>query len=171
MALYDLTADMHRLYDMAEDEYAETDDCDFTTAFLDTMEGLEGEFNDKAANIGRLIRSLEADAKAVKEESDRLNAKQKSITNRAKWLKQYLMQNMQAVGKKQSGDAVTAIKIANNGGVRPLVFDPDEAVPEEYIIHEDVTHNDTDRIRAELDAGKELPFVKYGDRGQHLNIR
>lgn len=54
--LYELTADFQNLLMLAEDP--DTD----PQAFADTLEGIEGELEDKADNYARVIRNLEADA-------------------------------------------------------------------------------------------------------------
>lgn len=166
-ALYEMTGDIIDLYHMAEED---DDFQQFKQEFKDTMEGLEGEFDDKAAQIGRFIRSLDADAKSLKEESDHLIRKQKAIENRSKWMREYLFNNMQAIGKTQSGDAVTTIRIQKNGGKIPLILDSDvENIPPEY---QKITYSaDNDKIREALDEGKQLPFAHFGERGESLRIK
>ena len=57
--------------------------------------------------------------------------------------------------------------IAKNGGKQALTIDGD--VPEEYT--KTVIENDTEKIRADLEAGKELPFAHLEPRGESLRIK
>ena len=65
-SLYELTTQYQLLLELAEDP--DTD----ITVFQDTMEGLEGEIEEKAENYGRVIRELEGHAALIKSEIERL---------------------------------------------------------------------------------------------------
>lgn len=166
MALYELTGEIKRLYQMAEED---EDFYAFQDAFKDTMEGLQGEFDDKVANIGRFVKSLEADAKAIGEESQRLSRKKGILEKRAKWLKGYLLKNLKEVGRTKGGDAVTTVHVKKNGGVTPLVFNEGVEVPDEY--QKEVKEIDKDKIRKELESGKVLSFARLGERGESVTIK
>lgn len=165
-ALYDLTGKLKLLYTMAEDDEIDNE------AIKDTLEAVDGEFDEKCANIGRVIRSLEADAEEINNEARRLADKKRSVENRVKWLKNYMMENMKEAGKSQAGDAVTKIRIVKNGGKLPLIFEEGldaEDIPSKY---QKVTYDvDKDEVRAALDKGVELPFAHYGERGESLRIK
>ena len=64
----------------------------------DTLEAIEGTFIDKADNIACMIKSYEAEAKAIKEEKKILEQRAKEKENHAEWLKQYLANHMMSVG-------------------------------------------------------------------------
>ena len=67
MTLYELTGQYLELLDMAEDADPEV--------FADTLEGIDGEIEDKADNYAKVIRTLEGDVQSVKSEIDRLTEK------------------------------------------------------------------------------------------------
>lgn len=166
-ALYELTNDIRKLYDLAEDS---DDFYAFQDTFRDTMEGLTGEFGDKAANIGRLVKSLESDAKELETEAKSLTQRQKSLKKRSKWLKGYLLKCMTDTGITESGDAITKVRVQKNGGKIPLILDTEiDDIPEEYKTISYTPNNDA--IRKALDKGEKLPFAHYGERGESVRIK
>jgi len=67
----------------------------------DTLESIELEFEDKVIQTAAVIKSMQAEADAIKNAMASMAARQKSLENRADDLKAYLLRNMQAVGTKQ----------------------------------------------------------------------
>lgn len=59
-------------------------------AVLKTLEQLQMDREQKIENIGCFIKNLEADAKAIKEESKNLAARAKAAENKAEHLRNYL---------------------------------------------------------------------------------
>lgn len=159
--LYQITSDWEKVYVMLYDE--ETDE----KMIRDTLESIEGEFEDKADNYAKIIRELLGDAEKIKTEKKRLEARQKSIENRAKLLKDKLQEAMKKIGKPQFKTNLFSFNIAKNGGKQVLTIDGD--VPEEYT--KTIIENDTDKIRAELEEGKNLPFAHLEPRGESLRIK
>lgn len=165
MTLYELTTELQTLMEMLEDP--ELDE----QAVKDTMEGVEGEYDDKVDSWLRVVKSLEAEGKAIREEEKRLQGRRIAIENNTKRMKEFVMMSMRAVGKNEAGTVLKA-KIQKNGGLTPLVFkegfDPKDA-PDLY---KKVEYSfDTAAIRAALEAGGTLDFVEYGDRGDGLRIK
>lgn len=64
----------------------------------DTLEGLSGDLEHKAQNVAMMVRSLEADAAAVKQWAKDAAERAKSIEARADNLKDYLASNLSAAG-------------------------------------------------------------------------
>lgn len=96
MKLYELAVQFRELQDMLEDENVDVE------VIQNTLEGIEFEFTEKVENIAKLIKGLEAEEKAIKEEEERLSKRRKALENKREWLKQYLMENMQKVVKRKS---------------------------------------------------------------------
>ena len=74
-SLYDITGRALALLQMADDEDIEDE------VFKDTLDGIEGEFDDKIETYCKVIKNIEADAKAVAEELKRLQTKKKHLEN------------------------------------------------------------------------------------------
>jgi len=69
--------------------------------FMDVLESLEMEMEDKALSIGIWIKNILAEAEALKAEKKNIEARQKSCTNKAERLKGFLQQ-MVTPGTKYS---------------------------------------------------------------------
>jgi len=163
--LYDITGRALALMQMADDEDIEPE------VFKDTLDGIEGEFDDKIETYCKVIKNIEADAKAVAEELKRLQTKKKHLENTVSRMKQTIYEAMKLTGKTSSGGTILKASIQKNGGVLPLIMDEPvaEDLPEEYRIIEYKADNEA--IRKALDNGIELPFAHYGERGESLRIK
>ena len=76
--IYELTGELLALMDLADEE-----DLD-PQALADTLEGLEGEFDEKVDGWCKAVKNLEAEQKALKEESKRLAERAKKTENNIK---------------------------------------------------------------------------------------
>lgn len=161
-ALYELTGEYLQLLEMLEE-----DDRADEQVILDTLEGIEGELEIKADNYAKIIRELSAEAKKFEVEKKRLEARQATLENRAKMLKDNLFCAMKETGKVKFKTDLFSFGIQKNGGVQPMRLIPDVPVPAEYCRMEP----DNAKIREALAAGKELPFAQLLERGEHLRIR
>jgi len=89
-----------QLYKIADEFLKLQSDENFTPEEIaDTLEAIEGEFNDKAENIFGLVKSLLSEAIAFKEEAKRLNAIAQAKSNTAAKLKEYLQGEMIKLNK------------------------------------------------------------------------
>lgn len=121
MRLFDLTVDYRRLVDLAEE-------CD--EDFTEALDAIEGDLDDKVENTAAVVRELEAQSKAVKDEADRMAARAKSLANRAKGVKAWLQQCMDAAGKpKCKGPRFT---VSVKDGPEGVVIDDETAVPDDF---------------------------------------
>lgn len=67
-------------------------------AIADTLEAVGGEFEEKADNVACMVKSLRADAKAIKAEEEALSDRRKSAESRADALANYLSVQMTRIG-------------------------------------------------------------------------
>ena len=159
--LYQLTNNYETVLNMLYDEDVDEQ------MILDTLEGIEGEIEDKADGYAKIIRELEAMRDARKEEMYRQQEGARVLDNKIKLLKQNLFNAMKQTGKTKFATDLFTFNIAKNGGKQPLTIDGD--VPEEY--KKIIKENDNEKIRADLEAGKELPFAHLEPRGESLRIK
>lgn len=159
--LYQLTNNYETLLNMLYDE-----DID-EQAIIDTLEGIEGEIEDKADGYAKIIKELESKQNARKEEAKRLTESAKVFENRIKTLKSNLFNAMKATGKEKFSTDLFTFNIAKNGGKQSLTIDGE--VPTEYT--KTIVENDTDKIRQALEAGQQLPFAHLEPRGESLRIK
>ena len=166
MTLYELNVQMQEILDMAESgEFDEE-------IIANTLEGVEGEIEIKLDSYGVIIIELQADIEKIDQEIKRLTTKKKTISNSIDYLKKMVMQTMGTLNtRKVKGDKFTWT-IAKNGGKAPLIIDEDMpaiSLPEEYQLW-DVKPN-KEVIRQDLEAGKELPYARLGERGESLRLK
>lgn len=159
--LFEIQDEFKTLYEMMTDPDADLQ------CINDTLEGLKGELEIKAAGYVSVINQLEMEqakaeeiSKAFKEKAD---IRKKSIKRMKDALKWAMIETKQ--------DAIEAgnftIKLQNNGGKLPLQIVGD--VPDNFkrIIYED----DTELIRKHLESGEKLKFAYLEERGKHIVIK
>ena len=136
----------------------------------DTLEAIDGEIEDKADGIAKMLRNNEAMADALKAEEKRLNTRRKALENADNFLKKYLQANLEFIGKTKFKTALFSYSIAKNGGLQPLtITDNLDEIPGKYLIPQPPVPNN-DAIRKLL-AEKEVEWAKLEPRGKHLTIR
>ena len=160
-SLYELTNNHETVLNMLYDENVDEQ------MILDTLESIDGEIEDKADGYAKIIKELEARRDARKIEAKRLTDSATLFDNRIKRLKQSLFNTMKQTGKTKFATELFTFNIAKNGGKQALTIDGE--VPEEYT--KTIIENDTDKIRADLESGKELSFAHLEPRGESLRIR
>ena len=163
MNLYELTGSIREFMELCAQPEAELDQ----QIIKDTLEGLDGAYDDKVDGWCKVIKNLDAEAKALKEEAKRLQGRQKAIENNIERMKAALMESLKATGRTEAGELLKA-KIQKNGGLLPVIVD-DVEIPEEY--QKITIEANKEAIRDALDQGKELSFARYGERGESIRIK
>jgi uncharacterized membrane protein YheB (UPF0754 family) len=157
--LYELTSEYNRIFETM------TEESDFEM-LEEILTNIEEEFEVKAENVAKLIKSLDGDIKAYKEEVDRLNARKKTIENHQDRLKTYLEANMKATGKDKIKGNVFTLAMQNNPP--RAVIDSEEDIPEQYKTVE--IHIEKKELLDDLKQGKEVPGA-HMEQSQSLRIR
>lgn len=67
-------------------------------AVNDTLEALSGELEDKAVNVAKFLRNMEALAEAIKSAEADMTKRRKTLESRVQWLKGYLKSSMENTG-------------------------------------------------------------------------
>ena len=160
LSLYQMSQEWENVFDKLLDPEIPEE------AVFDTIEMIEADMDCKAENYGKIIRSMEGDSSALREEIQRLQKRKKSLDSRADMLKQRLFDAMKATGRPEIKTNLFTFSIQGNGGLRPV--DLTDVVPTEWL---KPGEPDIKRIRESLEAGNELPFATLGERGEGLRIR
>ena len=129
----------------------------------DTLESLSGDLEVKAQGVAHMVRSLEADAAAVKQWSKDAAERAKALDNRAESLRSYLAHCMEASGiEKISGPGI-ALSWRSSSAV---VIDGEDLVPAEFMRQKPAPAPEPDKtaIAAAIKAGQEVP-------GAHIEHR
>ena len=159
--LYELSEQYQELLSMALDPDIDEE------AIADTLEGLEGEIEDKADGYAKVMRNLEADASAIKAEIARLTERKKHIEANIDRMKRSLETAMRLTGKTKFKTSLFSFNIAKNPA--SLKIDNPDRVPEEFLIPQD-PKIDTVGIKKELKEGTVFDWCHL-EQGESLRIR
>ena len=133
----------------------------------DTLDSIEDAIENKAENIAKLIRNLESDVSAYKEEEDRLKTKRQVTENKVKWLKTYLEDNMKLTGKTKFKSGMFNFSIQKNP-VSVNILD-ERIIPEEFLIPQ-LPKIDKTALKDVLKTGVEIPGAEL-KQTEGLRIR
>ncbi len=125
--LYKLAEQYNALINLIESEDTEDVDKDLVKAYTDKI---EGDFKDKAINIGKLILTANADIKSIDVEINRLSLRKLNLERKSDWFKDYLKEQMiTAQIDKIQGDVLNlslrtnpASVLINNSDIIPQQF-------------------------------------------------
>ena len=109
MTIYELTEQAAQLYALLES--GEIDE----QIFNDTLEAMGAE--EKIKNVCYVIKQLEADAKMLKEEKDKLAAKQQTAENGAKRLRAKLLDFMNITNSKKAKVDIFTLNVVETKSV------------------------------------------------------
>ena len=164
MTLYELTTEYMELLAMLEDPDVDED------LIADTLEGIDGELEVKADGYARVMRQMDADAKAIKAEEERLANRRKSLENRAANLKGRLQQMMEITGKVKFKTELFSFGIQKNPAAVVIDEQYIENIPEEYLIQQE-PKIDRAKLKEDLKAGKDLDGIAHLEQTESLRIR
>lgn len=123
--LYELSEQWQQLNALAESEDLPPD------VIRDTLEGLQGEWKDKAINVAKFILNLESSAAAKKLAMQKMAASADRLAKRAESLRQYLLLNFQGLNQTKVESEWFDIIVKNNP---PAVgVDDVNKVPDEFL--------------------------------------
>ena len=166
MSLYQLAKEYQALYEQI-DEIPED-------AFADTLEGIQGEFNEKADNIACFIKALKADADGIKAEAAALKERENAKRAKADRLRAYLLEQMQAIGTRKIESSRNVISLAKTAP--KMVVDDNftswaEANGRDDLLTYKQPEPNKSAIKDVIQAGEEIPFAHIEEGGQSLRIR
>lgn len=133
----------------------------------DTLDSIEDAIENKAENIAKLIRNLESDVSAFKEEEDRLKTKRQSTENKVKWLKTYLEDNMKLTGKTKFKSGMFNFSIQKNPA--SVNITDEKIIPGEFLIPQP-PKVDKNSLKEILKRGIEVPGAEL-KQTEGLRIR
>lgn len=162
---------MAKLYELVADLQAfieENEGLEDEQIYKDTLEGLQGEIDDKIEQWNRAIKNQEAERDALKSEYQRLYERYKAQDAQVNHMKETLLMYLKALGRKEGGKVLMA-KIMKNGGAQPLelLCQPEE-LPKAF--RKVKIEADNAAIREALTSGKKLKFARLLERGEHIKV-
>ena len=164
--LYDITGNILMLQELLESPIDDED------ILKDTLEAVQGEYEDKLESYCKVIKNLEADIEAIKNEAKRLTDKRKTLENNVDRLKKAMFDSMKATNTTKVKGTVFTVAIQKNGGKLPVIMaegTTTDHLPDNLVI---VTETPAlDAIRELLEAGKVVEGFTLGQRGESLRIK
>lgn len=125
-ALYEISKQYQELAALAD-----AGDEDLAVALRDTMEGIEGEFQEKGKALAMVTLNMDGDIEAIKTQIARLTERKKVMENRQASLKEYLRTNMERTGINKIIHPLFTITL---GKGKPIVIiDEESKIPDEYM--------------------------------------
>lgn len=166
MRLYEITGDILALQEMLESEV------DDVTIITDTLEGVQGEYEFKLESYCKVIKNLEADAEALKNEAKRLTDRRKVLENNIDRLKKAMFDSMKATNTPKVKGQLFTVSIQKNGGKVPVIMADNvdlSKLPDELV--NVVESPNLEVIREWLETGNAVEGFSLGERGESLRIK
>lgn len=125
-ALYEISKQYQELSALAE-----SGDEDLAVALRDTMEGIEGEFQEKGKALAMVTLNMDGDLDAIQAQIDRLSERKRILQNRKDSLKEYLRTNMEASGITKITHPLFTITLGKGKPI--VVIDEESKIPDEFM--------------------------------------
>lgn len=162
--IYELTADIQLLWNLMEEGEIEDD------TLIDAMQNSQEELSIKLENYCKFIKNMEADAKAFKEEEQRLYARRKTLENTIERAKSAMKYAMDVAGEKKIKGNLFTISLQNNPPKVVLDEQYIENIPEKYIKYAEPEVNRA-LIKEDLTNGVDLEGLAHLEQTEGLRIR
>ena len=134
MKLYELTAEYKNILDLIE--------VDDSEGLKLALEQLDGEIETKVENSVKVIKSIEGDILALKEEEKRLAGRRKALENKVSSMKEYIEHNLNFIEDKKVKTTLFTVAMQNNK--KSVNILNEEVIPEEYV--KTVTTTSIDKV-------------------------
>lgn len=168
MSLYSLTQQYRQLEALADSE------TDIPEEVLrDTLEGLGGELQLKAQNVARFIANQDAMAEAIDNAAGAMAVRAKRLRSRTDYLRNYLLQNMQAAGIQKLDSPELVVQVKKNPP-SVVVFD-ESSVPGEFMVTPvppppPPPRPNKNAIKEALKSGQDVPGCRL-EQGLRLEVK
>lgn len=148
---------MSKLYEIAN-EYAELVNSDMDAEMIaDTLDGIKGEFEDKAENLLAIIKNELALSEMLKVEAKKLTERANACANRANNIKAYMAESLQTMDLKKLNAGVHTISLRK--GVQSVQIDDLEKLPPEFVEYVTDIKPDKNLIKEKLKLGQKIDGV------------
>ena len=131
------------------------------------LDNIGEEFDTKAENVAKVISAMNSDADGIKKEIERLQERKRVAENRIKGLKNYIYEQMQAMGKQKIKGTLFTLAIQKNAPSVNVINE--DIVPAQYKIPQP-PKLDKKAILTDLKQGVEVNGVEI-KQGTSLRIR
>jgi len=147
----------------------EADSDDMAEAIKNTLECIEGEFNEKAIAVVHYIKNIESDCDAIDAEIKRLAARKKAASAKMEAIKSYLRENMDATGIKKI--ECPLFTISSVAGREIAVIQSEALIPDEFVdIKTQIQPKKAEILKA-LKAGENVPGAAISRAPSSIRIK
>ena len=143
-------------------------DCDPETGEIlqaDALHAVEAEAADKIEATALYLRELDAEAKAAKDEADRMLARVKSMQKRSDYLKSMLLEALHATGKVKTARVTVSIRTT-----QAVQINQEQAIPEAFTTKKITISPNNVLIKETISAGGCVPGCELIER-ESVSIR
>lgn len=131
----------------------------------DALHAVEAEASEKIEATALYLRELDAEAKAAKDEADRMIARVKSMQKRSDYLKSMLLDALHATGKVKTARVTVSIRTT-----KAVEIAEGADLPEAYTTVKTTVSPNKTAIKDALSAGIEVPGCHIEER-ESVQIR
>ncbi|MAL97188.1 MAG: hypothetical protein CL583_01940 [Alteromonadaceae bacterium] len=163
--LYKLSEQFQELNALMEAE----DDGSLKEAVENTLELVQGDFNDKAQALITVCQNMEGDAAAIDSEIKRLQARKKAIENRQAAMKDYLRDNMERTGISKVSCPLFTITCVK--GREIAIINDEQVIPDDYVVVKTEIRPDKALIAKALKDGYEVPGCSLDRAKSSIRIK
>lgn len=149
MRLYILNGRWKNLQELAENEEVDKQ------VLYESLNEIEEQMDEKYENIGKVIKGLDMESKAIKEEEARLAKRRRAIERNSKNLKEYLAESLIQRGLHKIKTKLFTVYFRKN---KKMIFDED-LIDSKY--KKLVEQIDIASIRVDLQEGKEVAGARF----------
>lgn len=162
MKLYELGQAYTQVMNMLEDG-------EDNQAIIDTLESIGEEIALKARNIAVVLSNYDSNINILDEEIKRLQARKKHEQSKQEYLKSYLKENMERIGKTKVVTPTHTISIRKNP--HKLIIEDENAIPAKFQVIIPQTYKiDTATLKEALKQGEQIEGARL-EQGTSLSIK
>lgn len=122
-----------KLYELTE-IYENIENLDDDVNVASALATVDGELEDKLESIAKILKNLDATAKAYEDEERRLKARKLATKNRIGDIKRYVKENLEAIGKDKVEAGI--FKWSLQFGPGRVEITDETKIPEEFFVTE-----------------------------------
>ena len=131
----------------------------------DALHAVEAQAAEKIEATALYLRELDAEAKAAKEEADRMLARVKSMQKRSDYLKSMLLEALRATGKVKTARVTVSIRTT-----KAVEINQEQAIPEAFTTKKITISPNKVLIKETISAGGCVPGCELIER-ESVSIR
>lgn len=136
----------------------------------DTMEGIEGAFEDKFDGYAAVIRTMQGNLKTLEEEKKRIDARMKSWENNIKRMKEIMLFAMNETGKTKFKTAFNSFWTQKNKAAVVMDEEDFRKIPEDYLRYKD-PEPDKAAIEKAIASGVDLSGIAHMEQSESVRWR